>query len=188
MSTIASSVILASALKPRTPSEPRQSSGSVGQNVADKPLQWLIVAGVVFYFGGKAIKKLLGGKGDRAESAAETDTTDNPWSFATYIDWAKVPSGTKVLSYQDAYNKAQKIYKAMDVVYYENEDVVVGEFLALPSKLQVAQVAKVFFDNWGKDILTFIKYGNKTLSFGTSGLSESNYDRIISNVSKKSKY
>jgi hypothetical protein len=188
MSTIASSVILASALKPRTPSEPRQVSGSVGQSVADKPLQWLIVAGVVFYFGGKALKGLIKPGSEIRETSAETASENNPFAFNNFLDWAKIPSTTKVLAYADALSKAKTIYKALDVVAYENEDVVVGVFTALPSKIQVAQVAKAFSDNFGKDILTYIEQGNKTLNFWTSGLSATNYQRVIDNVARKPKY
>jgi hypothetical protein len=188
MSTIASSVILASALKPRTPSEPRQASGSVGQSVADKPLQWLIVAGVVFYFGGKAIKGLIKPASEIRETSAETASEGNPFAFNNFLDWAKIPSTTKVLTYAEALSKAKSIYKALDVIAYENEDIVVGVFTALPSKIQVAQVAKAFSDNFGKDILTYIEQGNKTLNFWTGGLSSANYQRVIDNVARKPKY
>jgi hypothetical protein len=61
-------------------------------------------------------------------------------------------------------------------------------FTSIPSKIQVAQVAKAFADNFGKDILTYIKDGNKTFNFWTSGLSAENYQRVIDNVARKPKY
>ena len=188
MSNIASAAILASALKPRTASEPRQTSGSVGQSIADRPLQWLIVAGVVVYFGSKALKGLIKPAGEIRETTAETASEDNPFAFNNFLNWAKVPQGTRVLTYDEALKKAKDIYKALDVIAYENEDIVVGVFTSIPSKIQVAQVAKAFSDNFNKDILTYIKEGNKTLSFWTGGLSAANYQRVIDNVARKPKF
>jgi hypothetical protein len=191
MSTIASSVILASALKPRTPSEPRQSSGSIGQSVADKPLQWLIVAGVVFYFGGKAIKKLFKSGDETRATSAETSSADNPWAFNNFLIWEKVPKNTKVLTYAEALAKAETVRNALDVIYIEDEDKVVAVFTALPSQIQVAQVAKAFSDNFGKDILTYIQQGAASINIWTTfsrGLSTENYQRVINNVARKPKY
>lgn len=191
MSTIASSVILASALKPRTPSEPRQSSGSIGQSIADRPLQWLIVAGVVFYFGGKTIKKLFKTGAETRATSAETSSADNPWAFNNFLVWEKVPKNTRILTYSEALSKAENIRKALDVIYVEDEDIVVATFVSLPSQIQVAQVAKAFYDNFGKDILTYIQQGNTSVNFWTAftkGLSTQNYQRIIDNVARKPKY
>jgi hypothetical protein len=52
----------------------------------------------------------------------------------------------------------------------------------------VAQVAKAFYDNFGKDVLTYIQQGNKTFNFFTGGLSTENYNRIIQNVARKPKF
>lgn len=185
--SVASAAILASALRPR---EKSQASGSesISDSIAKRPLQWLIVAGVVVYFGGKALGKLVKDKGEKAQEGAETSSEQNPFAFNNFLDWSKVPSGTKVLSYNDALAKARQVYKALDVVAYENEDIVVGVFTSLPSKIQVAQVAKAFYDNFGKDILTYIQQGNKTLNFWTGGLSSANYQRIIDNVARKPKF
>ena len=191
MSTIASSVILASALKPRAESEPRQASRTVGESVADKPIQWLIVAGVVFYFGGKVIKKLFKSGDETRASSAETSSEGNPWAFNNFLVWEKVPKNTKVLSYADALAKAEAVRKALDVIYIEDEDKVVAVFTALPSQIQVSQVAKAFSDNFGKDILTYIQQGAGTINIWTTfsrGLSTENYQRVINNVARKPKY
>ena len=99
-----------------------------------------------------------------------------------------MPKGTKVLEYNAALARARQIYNALDVVAYENEDIVVGVFTSLPSQIQVAQVAKAFYDNFGKDVLTYIQQGNKTFNFFTGGLSTENYNRIIQNVARKPKF
>jgi hypothetical protein len=191
MSNIASAAILASALKPRTASEPRQSSGSVGQSIADRPLQWLIVAGVVVYFGSKALKGLFKSGSEVRETSAETASEDNPWAFNNFLNWAKVPQNTRVLTYEDALKKATIVKNALDVVFVEDEDIAVGVFTSLPSKIQVAQVAKAFFDNFNKDILTYIKQGNPDVNFWRTfsrGLSSANYQRVIDNVARKPKF
>lgn len=185
--SVASAAILASAIRPKSES---QSSGpkTVGESVVQKPIQWLIVAGVVGYFGYQLLKDLIDTKDEKGKGDAETASRENPWAFENFLDWSKVPKGTKVLEYSAALAKARQVYNALDVIAYENEDIVVGVFTSLPSKLQVAQVAKAFYDNFGKDILTYIQQGNKTLSFFTGGLSNENYQRIINNVARKPKF
>lgn len=184
MSNIASAAILASALKP---SQPQSDTGTetISESIAKRPIQWLIVGAAIIYFGSKVFKAI--GEGKNTETA-ETSSTGNPWAFNNFLDWSKVPKGTNILQYDDAVAKARQIYNALDVIAYENEDIVVGVFTSLPSKLQVAQVAKVFYDWYGKDILTYMQQGNKTLSFFTGGLSEQNYNRIIENVNRKPKF
>jgi len=191
MSNIASAAILASALKPRTASEPKQSSGSVGQSIADKPLQWLIVAGVVVYFGSKALKGLFKPASEIRETSAETASEDNPWAFNNFLNWAKVPQGTRVLTYDEALKKATIVKNALEVVFVEDEDIAVGVFTSLPSKIQVAQVAKAFFDNFNKDILTYLKQGSPDVNFWRTfsrGLSSANYQRVIDNVARKPRF
>lgn len=182
--SITSAAIVAAALKDKNENtQAMEQPNTIKESVAAKPIQWLIVAGVVLYFANKFLKNVGDGTG-----GAETASNENPFAFNNFLEWNKVPAGTKILEYNDAVSKARAIYNALDVFVYENEDIVVGVFTSLPSKIQVAQVAKVFFDWYGKDILTYISQGNKTLSFGTGGLSEHNYNRILQNVSKKPKF
>jgi hypothetical protein len=49
-------------------------------------------------------------------------------------------------------------------------------------------VAQAFYNYYKKDILYYLKNGNKTFDFGTGGLSESEYARVIDNVSRKPKF
>lgn len=186
--SVASAAILASALRPKESGSASSGSKTIGQSIADKPLQWLIVVGVLGYVASKALKGAIKTGGETRTEGAETASENNPFAFNNFLDWSRVPAGTKILSYQEALSRARQIYNALDVVAYENEDIVVGVFTSIPSKIQVAQVAKAFADNFGKDILTYIKDGNKTFNFWTSGLSAENYQRVIDNVARKPKY
>jgi len=185
--SVASAAILASAIRPKSESK---SSGpkTVGESVVQKPIQWLIVAGVVGYIGYKLLKDVVKTGDEKKQEGAETAGTNNPFAFEQFLDWSRVPKGTKVLEYNAALARARQIYNALDVVAYENEDIVVGVFTSLPSQIQVAQVAKAFYDNFGKDVLTYIQQGNKTFNFFTGGLSTENYNRIIQNVARKPKF
>ena len=185
--SVASAAILASAIRPKSES---QSSGpkTVGESVVQKPIQWLIVAGVVGYIGYKLLKDVVKTGDEKKQEGAETAGTNNPFAFEQFLDWSRVPKGTKVLEYNAALARARQIYNALDVVAYENEDIVVGVFTSRPSQIQVAQVAKAFYDNFGKDVLTYIQQGNKTFNFFTGGLSTENYNRIIQNVARKPKF
>jgi hypothetical protein len=145
----------------------------------------VVVTGAALYFVPKFLQKI---KDVKAQNAAEDTTSSNPWAFGLFLDWSKVPNGTNILTYQQAKDKAQAIYKAMNVYAFEDEDIAVGILVALPSKIQVSQVAKTFSDNYGgRDILTFLKEGIKVAQIG-SGLSDDQYNRLIQNVQRKPKY
>jgi len=145
----------------------------------------VVVAGAALYFVPKLLQKI---KDAKAQNAAEDTSSSNPWAFGLFLDWSKVPKGTNILTYQQAKDKAQAIYKAMDAFAFEDEDIAVGIIVGLPSKIQVSQVAKTFSDNYGgRDILTFLKEGVKVVGVG-SGLSNDQYNRLIQNVQRKPKY
>ena len=188
MSNIASAAILASALRPKA--APQTSGPStISQSVAERPLQWLIVAGFVGYFGYKILKDLVRTGDEKKAADAETSSQNNPWAFETFLDWSKVPKGTKILQYEEAKAKAKIIFDALNTYFKDSEDIVVGVFAALPSQLQVSQVANAFYyNNNFRDLLTYLKNGNKTFDLWTGGISQEKYDRIIANVAKKPKY
>lgn len=146
----------------------------------------VIAAGAGIYFLMKYLKKL---KEDKEQNTAENTTNaQNPWSFNNFLDWSKVPSGTNILTYQQCLDKAKQIWNAMDAVFFEDEEIAVGVIVSLPSKIQVAQIAKTFFDNYaGRDLLNFLKEGKKAAVIG-SGLSDDQYNRVVQNVQRKPKY
>ena len=186
--SLAQTALLASAIRPSSSSSPASKPSSITESIAQRPIQWLLVAGAVVYFGSKALGKLVKTGEERRTETAETSTsTDNPFSFKSFLA-QKIPAGTKLLSASGAYQNAKQIYDALNVYLSEDEDIAIGVFTSLPSKTQVAQVAQAFYNYYKKDILYYLKNGNKTIDFGTGGLSESEYARVIDNVSRKPKF
>ena len=185
--SIAQTAILASALKGGS-SAPKAQPTSFSESIAQKPLQWLVVGGAIVYFGSKAIGKLIKTGSERQQESAETTTSiDNPWSFNAFLGQKNIPV-TSFLTAKSAYNEATKIYKALAGVFVDDADIAIGVFTALKNKTQVAQVAKSFNDYYKRDILEFLKNGNKTFDFGTGGINQEQYNRIIENVRRKPKF
>ena len=185
--SIAQTAILASALKGGS-STSKSTPTSIADSIAQKPLQWLVVTGAVVYFGGKFIKNIIPSGENLRKDEAETATSiDNPWSFNTFLAQKNIPLGS-MLNAKSAYNEATKIYKALDGVFFDDADIAIGVFTALKNKTQVAQVAKSFSDYYKRDILEFLKNGNKTVDFGTGGINNEQYNRIIENVKRKPKF
>jgi hypothetical protein len=146
----------------------------------------VFAAGAALYFVPKILKKRK--EKIQQGSAENTTSEENPWSFNSFLNWSKVPSGTNILTYQQCLYKAKQIWNAMDAVFFEDEEIAVGVIVSLPSKIQVAQIAKTFFDNYdGRDLLDFLKEGKKAAVIA-SGLSDAQYNRVVQNVQRKPKY
>ena len=185
--SIAQTAILASALKGGS-STPKSTPTSIADSIAQKPLQWLVVTGAVVYFGGKFIKNIIPSGENLRKEAAETSTSsDNPWSFKSFLA-QKVPVNTKMLPAASAYKEAKKIYDALNTYFVDDADIVIGAFASLPSKVQVAQVVQYFETFYKRNMLEYLKNGKKTFDFGTGGLSDEAYNRIIENVKRKPKF
>ena len=185
--SIAQTAILASALKGGS-SAPKTQPTSIADSIAQKPLQWLVVTGAVVYFGGKFIKNIIPSGENLRKGEAETATTsDNPWSANTFMA-QKIPANTNLLSSAGASQQAKKVYDALNTYFTDDADIVVGVFAALPSKVQVAQVVKSFEATYNRNILEYLKSGKKTFDFGTGGISDALYNRIIENVKRKPKF
>jgi hypothetical protein len=188
--SIAQTAILATALRPKSSdgvSKPKTTS--ITESIAQRPIQWLVVAGAVVYFGGKFIKNVIPSGVNLRKDEAETATSaDNPWSAVTFLNQPNIPKTTKFLKAETAYKEAKKIYDALNTFFADDADIVVGVFAALPSKLQVAQVVKSFEAYYKRNILEYLKSGKKTFDFGTGGISTELYNRIIENVKRKPKF
>jgi hypothetical protein len=185
--SIAQTAILASALKGGS-SAPKSQPTSIADSIAQKPLQWLVVTGAIVYFGSRAIGKIVKTADEREQERAETTTgVDNPWSFSAFLG-QKIPKDTKMMFAANAFKEAKKIYDALNTYFVDDADIVIGVFTALPSKVQVAQVAKSFSDYYKRDILEYLKNGKKTFDFGSGGINTEQYNRIIENVKRKPKF
>lgn len=163
-------------------------SKAIEQSIADRPLQWLLVAGVVgtaAYLGFKAIKP---SKEKRIIEGAETEVSeDNPWSFTQFLS-QQIPGGTPLLKVATAQASARQVYDSLNTYFDDNEDIAIGVFSSLGSKVKVAQVCQQFYNMYKKDILEYLKTGNKTFDFGSGGLSTEDYNRILTIVSNKPKF
>ena len=186
--SLATTAILASAIRPSSSSTPAAKPSGIVESISQKPLQWLVVVGAVVYFGGKFIKNVVPTGDNLRKGEAETATTsDNPWSANTFMA-QKIPANTNLLSSAGASQQAKKVYDALNTYFADDADIAVGVFVALPSKVQVAQVVKSFEATYNRNILEYLKSGKKTFDFGTGGISDALYNRIIENVKRKPKF
>lgn len=186
--SLAQTALLATAIRPSSSSTPAAKPTGIVESISQKPLQWLVVAGAVIYFGGKFIKNVVPTGDNIRKGEAETATTsDNPWSANTFMA-QKIPANTNLLSSAGASQQAKKVYDALNTYFVDDADIAVGVFAALPSKVQVAQVVKSFEATYNRNILEYLKSGKKTFDFGTGGISEALYNRIIENVKRKPKF
>jgi hypothetical protein len=188
--SIAQTAILATALRPKSSDGATKSRPTtITESISERPIQWLIVAGTIIYFGGKFIKNAIpSGVNLRKEEAETSTSAENPWSYKSFLSGNKIPAGTNLLTAAKAYEQAKKVYDALNTYFTDNADMVVGVFAALPSKVQVAQVVQAFDAYFKRDILQYMQEGKKTFDFGTGGISDVLYNRIIENVKRKPKF
>ena len=161
----------------------------VTKSVADKPLQWLAVVGIIGAGGYFLFKKVYKTKEEKIQEKSETsDSVDNPWSYNTFLAQKGIPDGASLLTWSQCNSYAKTIYDSLNTYFSDSEDVCIGAFKAIPSKLKVAQVCRNFYALYKRDILEYLKVGNKTFSFGTGGLGESDYQQILTIVNNNPKY
>lgn len=161
---------------------------AIEKSIAERPLQWLLVTGVLgtgLYF---LVKSIRPDKGERILEDAETSVSENnPFSYTKFLSQT-IPAGTPLLRVETARAAAKQVYDALNTYFNDNEDIVIGVFNSLSSKVKVAQMCQQFYNMYNKDILEYLKTGNKTFDFGTGGLSTEDYQRILTIVSKKDKF
>jgi hypothetical protein len=168
-------------------------SNEFTKSIADKPIQWLgVLAGIttIGYF----VSKKIAPNREKAQNeqlvkdAEVSVSVDNPFSYTAFLS-QKLPSGTPLLTISAAQKAAKQIYDSLNTYFSDSEDICVGVFKSLSSKVKVAQVAQQFFALYGKDILVYLKNGNKTFSLGfTGGLSQRDYEQVLAIVNNKSKF
>jgi len=188
--SLAQTAILATALRPKSDGgSSRPAPTSFKESVAQKPIQWLVVGGVVAYVAYKLIDKAIVSGQERTIITAETDaSTTNPWQFGYFLSKNIPKKDTNVLNSKGAYLAAKQIYDELNSYFNDDDDVVIGVFSSLSSKYKVAQVAQAFNQYFKRDILTYLREGKKTFDFGTGGISDDNYQKIITMVNKKPLY
>lgn len=126
-------------------------------------------------------------KEKRTERKAELTTSeDNPFSPSSFFK--KVPAGTKLITRANALQYAKIIYDALGGYFFDDPDKVIYVFASLPSQTIVSQVVENFEATYKRNILEYLKNGNKTFDFGTGGLNDEQYNRILENVKRKPKY
>jgi hypothetical protein len=158
------------------------------KSIAEKPLQWLLVAGVVGTGAYFLVKKVAPNKTTKIIEGAETEVSeDNPFSYSAFMK-QKIPVNTNMLTYNSAAQYAKKVYDSLNTYFFDDEDIIIGIFNSLSSKLKVAQVSEKFFVIYGKDILQYLKKGNKTFDWGSGGVSDETYKRILTIVDNKPKF
>jgi hypothetical protein len=160
----------------------------VTKSVADKPLQWLAVVGVIGVSGYFIFKKLYKSKEEKLQEVSETSVSEeNPWSYDKFLS-QEIPVGTKLLTWSQSNAYAKTIYDSLNTYFSDSTDICIGAFKAIPSKINVAQVCRNFYAVYKRDILEYLKNGNKTFDFGTGGLSDSEYNQVLTIVNNKSKF
>ena len=133
------------------------------------------------------VKNLKELKAEKLAKDAELETSeDNPWSYLTFLK--ALPAGAKLITWQVASNYAKQVYDALNTYFDDDEAKAVGVFTGLQTQAQVAMVAQAFETNYKKSILYYLKNGNKTFDFGSGGLSDDDYTKILENVKNKPKY
>jgi len=161
---------------------------TIKKSIAERPLQWLLVAGVLGTGAYFAFRKIIPSRDERITEDAETDVSENnPFSYTKFLSQS-IPTGTGLFKVATARANAKQIYDSLNTWFDDDEDIVIGVFNSISSKVKVAQVAQAFFDMYKKDILEYLKTGKKTFDFGTGGLSKEDYQRILTIVSKKPKF
>jgi len=163
-------------------------ASDVTKSVANKPLEWLAVVGILGVGGYFLFKKVFKSKGERlAEESETTVSKDNPFSYDKFLSQS-IPDNTSLLTWSQANAFAKTIYDSLNTYFSDSEGICVGAFRSIPSKVKVAQVARNFYGLYKRDILEYIKNGNKTFDFGTGGLSDDSYNQVLTIVDKKPKF
>ena len=151
--SLAQTAILASALKPRAERSASAAPSNFSQSIAQKPVQWLVVGGVVAYAVYKLFDKVIVSAKESQIIGAETKaSTDNPFQFAYFLQNNIPKKGTSLITSAAAYKAAKQIYDELNSYFQDNDDIVVGVFSSLSSKYKVAQMAQAFNQYYKSDL------------------------------------
>jgi hypothetical protein len=172
-----------------------EAKAILSQGASNKPIQFAI-AGLVVLTGGYFLLKKVGRDvvltpEEKANKESKAVSKENPFSFAEFMS-QPFPDGTPLIKVATAQANAKQIYNALSGYFFDDPDIIIGLFNSYKNKAQVSQMAQAFYNTYKRDLLTFLKNGNKKadwiLANLTGGLSTEDYDRVITIVNKKSKF
>lgn len=150
--------------------------------ISNRPvLTTLIVVGAGYYLFKKFKSTIDELVQEGRQSSADTSSSGSnvsPFNWSAYFNYWKprLPKGYKILTQASINDIATKIYDAMGY-FYDNEDVIKGQFKRINSKVKIAQLAEAFSKKYKSDLYTFIKDGVGVR--WNSGLDEENLNSIL---------
>jgi hypothetical protein len=149
------------------------------------PLPWVAIAAGAIYLATRGVKKVSELISSGTVKKFETGSTGNPFAYRSFF--AQIPKGTSylLLTGASANAIAKQIYDAFGV-FSDDEIKVKDAFRKFKTQAQVAQVAQIFSNVYGRDLLAYLKDG-----YGFSpaaGLSDADYEEILKLVDKLPKY
>jgi hypothetical protein len=163
---------------------------SLGKDVVSESPAWakgILVVGTlvgVAYLLNKIIKGI---KPPSPEEKITKSGKSNPFDYKNFLNNA--PSTALLITKANATQKAIKIYDALSC-YGDDEETIYSVFRGLNTQSQVAFLAKVFAEKYGKDLVQSLKGGICTygVNWGNSGLNDSEMAIIYDIVDSKPLY
>ena len=145
------------------------------------PLPWVVLGAGAIYLATRGVKKVSELVSAGVQNKFETGSKDNPFAWRAFF--AALPQGTKytILTGASADAIAKQIYDSFGF-FSDDENKFKDAFRKFKTQAQVAQVARLFSQKYGKDLLEFIKNGYGP--FPNAGLSEADYNDMLKQVTK----
>jgi hypothetical protein len=121
---------------------------SLGSDTLDQAAKGLKAAGIGDSEGIKTFKAL-------------SSDPNGTWS-PHYVKNA--PAGAKILPYSTKKDFSKKLHKSWDF-FSKDFETTMGVFHQLSAKTQVSDLADQFYQDWGQDLLTFLRPATWSLNF-----------------------
>lgn len=149
------------------------------------PLPWVVLAAGAIYLATRGVKKVSELVSSGVQNKFETGSKENPFAWRAFF--AAIPKGMSytILTGASADAIAKQIYDSFGF-WSDDENKFKDAFRKFKTQAQVAQVARLFSQKYGKDLLEFIKNGYGP--FPNAGLSDADYNDTLKLVTKLPKY
>lgn len=149
------------------------------------PLPWVAIAAGAIYLATRGVKKVSELVSSGVQNKFETGSKENPFAWRAFF--AAIPKGMSytVLTGASADAIAKQIYDSFGF-FSDDENKFKDAFRKFKTQAQIAQVARLFSQKYGKDLLEFIKNGYGP--FPNAGLSDADYNDTLKLVTKLPKY